>query len=106
MSNVFDMTAWLETPLMKAMSGLDQTKIQTLTQNLMQAGLEAQALMADMAALQEKAPPAPQRPDPFGALGVQMKIAQAIASQPQQASQAMTKYMAGWMNLFQSMAMG
>ncbi|MEM1391196.1 MAG: class I poly(R)-hydroxyalkanoic acid synthase [Pseudomonadota bacterium] len=106
MSNVFDMTAWLETPLMKAMTGLDQGKLQTLSQNLMQAGLEAQALMTDMAALQEKVPPAPQRPDPFGALDVQTKIAKAVASQPEEAAQAMLKYMMGWMNLFQSMAMG
>ncbi|MEO1643405.1 MAG: class I poly(R)-hydroxyalkanoic acid synthase, partial [Pseudomonadota bacterium] len=103
---MFDMTAWLETPLMKAMGGLDAAKMQTLTQNLMQAGLEAQALMADMAALQETAPPAPQRPDPFGALEVQTKIAQSVAEHPQRAAQAMMTYITGWMNLFQSMAMG
>ncbi|WOR15576.1 class I poly(R)-hydroxyalkanoic acid synthase [Hyphomonas sp. FCG-A18] len=106
MTKQFDMNTWLETPLMKAMGDLDPSKTQALTQNLMQAGLEAQALMADMAALQEKAPPAPQRPDPFGALEIQTKLAQAVAARPDRMAQAMMTYMTGWMNLFQSMSMG
>ena len=50
MTNMFDMSGWLETPLMKAMGDLDTSKTQALTRNLAQAGLEAHALMADMAA--------------------------------------------------------
>ena len=105
MTNMFDMSGWLETPLMKAMGDLDTSKTQALTRNLAQAGLEAQALMADMAAYQKAAPSPSQRPDPFGAFEVQAKIARAIAEHPQRATQAMTVYMTGWMNLFQSMAM-
>lgn len=105
MTDMFN-TSFLESPLMKAMSDLDPGKMQALTRNLAQAGLEAQALMSEMAALQESAPPAPQRPDPFGALEVQTKIAQSVAQNPERLTQSMMTYMTGWMNLFQSMAMG
>ncbi|MEM8616167.1 MAG: class I poly(R)-hydroxyalkanoic acid synthase [Pseudomonadota bacterium] len=94
------------TTLPNLFSGLKPQDLQGLSASLLQASLEAQGLITDMMEAAQTAPLSPQRPDPFGSFDAQMKVAAALARNPEKAGHAMMTFFQGWMNLFQSMASG
>lgn len=101
-SRIFDDMGGSSLP--KLFTSMQPQELQALTANLLQAGMEAQGLINDMVQSVQAAPMSPQRPDPFGSLDAQGRVAAALARHPEKAGHAMMTLFQGWMNLFQSMA--
>lgn len=85
---------------------VNSESLQEMTTNLVAAVQEAQGLLVESLNGANMAPPAPGQADPFGGIEAQMKMAAALARNPEKSSHAMMTLFQGWMNLFQSMASG